>query len=53
MPEVSFLFDGVTASQIAWAGMAAFAGVAAMAVASSSRPEGYGEPVKAGIWEGL
>ncbi|MCC7340100.1 MAG: hypothetical protein IT170_03355 [Bryobacterales bacterium] len=52
MVEVSFLFDGVSASQIAWAGAAALSGLAAMAVASA-RPEGYKEPIEKVDWEGF
>lgn len=53
MSEVSFLFDGATASQIAWAGVTALTGLAAMAVASSSKPEGYKAPIEAVDWEGF
>lgn len=52
MSDVCFLMDGVNATGIAWAGVTALTGLAAMAVASA-RPEGYKEPIEKIDWEGF
>ncbi|MDZ7638475.1 MAG: hypothetical protein U5J83_09545 [Bryobacterales bacterium] len=52
MGDVLFLMDGLTATKIAMTSVAAFAGLAAMAVASA-RPEGYKEPIEKVDWEGF
>ncbi|MCZ2157565.1 MAG: hypothetical protein LC114_27335 [Bryobacterales bacterium] len=52
MSDVSFLMDGVSATRVVFMGVTALSGLAAMAVASTRRPEGYQEPTEQIDWEG-
>ncbi len=52
MFDLSVFMDGATTAHIALTGVTALSGLAAMAVASTKRPEGYQEPVENIDWEG-